>query len=157
MNAAPASDNGFLEPLASVLLDSYRHWSGEALLPVTGNPASRAEALYKAPFVVLAHDCAADPRFIYANLTAQRLFEMPWAEIVGLPSRHSAEAAVQAERDALLAEVSQHGFSRSYSGIRIAHSGRRFRIEAATVWNLLDADGRHLGQAACFAHWQPLA
>ena len=64
---------------------------------------------------------------------------------------------MQAERDALLAEVSQHGFSRSYSGIRIAHSGRRFRIEAATVWNLLDADGRHLGQAACFAHWQPLA
>jgi len=156
MNPAPAPDNSFLDILASTVLDSYQHWTGETLLPVSSAPATRAEALYHAPFVVLAHDCAADPRFIYANLTAQHLFEMPWEEIVGLPSRYSAETSLQAERRALLDEVSRHGYSRSYSGVRIARSGRRFRIEAATVWNLLDANGQRLGQAASFAHWQTL-
>jgi hypothetical protein len=41
----------------------------------------------------------------------------------------------------------------NYSGIRISASGRRFRIENATVWNLADAGGRIHGQAATFHHW----
>jgi len=43
-----------------------------------------------------------------------------------------------------------------YSGIRISQSGRRFRIEQAIVWNLIDAAGHLCGQAATFDTWTPL-
>lgn len=67
-----------------------------------------------------------------------------------MPSRRSAEPVRQQDRDALIAAVSEHGFVRGYRGVRIASSGRRFWIEDVTMWNLLDADGCHLGQAALF-------
>ena len=35
-------------------------------------------------------------------------------------------------------------------------SGRRFRIQQAVVWNLVDAAGTPQGQAACFHQWVPL-
>jgi hypothetical protein len=53
--------------------------------------------------------------------------------------------------------VSRHGFIENYSGIRISKRGRRFRIDKATVFNLLDPAGHYLGQAATFAAWAPLA
>ena len=43
-----------------------------------------------APFGLLAHDTSADPRFVYANSTAQGCFGYAWEEFVGLPSRLSA-------------------------------------------------------------------
>jgi len=113
-----------------------------------------ARRLYDAPFVVLAHDTAADPRFTYANRTAQRLFEMPWSEIVGLPSRLSAEAPAREERQRLLEQVATRGYIDDYSGVRISKSGRRFRILRATVWNVHDRLGRPLGQAATFTDWE---
>ena len=36
---------------------------------------------------VVVHDTQPDPCFIYANIAAQRCFERPWAELVGMPSR----------------------------------------------------------------------
>lgn len=39
----------------------------------------------------------------------------------------------------------------------IARTGRRFRIERATVWNLTDDAGRRCGQAATFRTWRYLA
>ena len=114
-----------------------------------------ARRLYAAPFVVLAHDVQADPCFTYANLAAQRLFERSWAEFVGLPSRLSAEAPERGERERLLARVATHGFIDDYSGIRISKSGHRFRIDRATVWNVADAAGHRIGQAATFSDWQP--
>lgn len=56
-------------------------------------------------------------------------------------------------REQLLAEVAGKGYARSYSGVRISARGRRFRIENATVWNLVDAGGRRHGQAATFPEW----
>lgn len=114
-----------------------------------------ARRLYAAPFVVLAHDVQADPCFTYANLAAQRLFERSWAEFVGLPSRLSAEAPERGERERLLARVATHGFIDDYSGIRISKSGHRFRIDRATVWNVADAAGHRIGQAATFSDWRP--
>jgi hypothetical protein len=55
----------------------------------------------------------------------------------------------------LLERVTRDGFIADYSGIRIAASGRRFRIERAVVWNLIDADGTRHGQAATFDCWTP--
>ncbi|MFZ5474004.1 MAG: MEKHLA domain-containing protein, partial [Pseudomonadota bacterium] len=91
-----------------------------------------------------------------ANLTAQHLFEMSWDEIVGLPSRYSAEPMLREERERLLARVRDQGFIDDYSGIRIGKSGRRFSIHAATVWNLFDQAGNPAGQAACFSDWRRL-
>jgi hypothetical protein len=111
---------------------------------------------YTAPFVLLAHDGSAEPRFTYANRTAQQLFEMPWSKLVGMPSRRSAEPDEQDARETLLARVRRDGFCEDYAGVRIAASGRRFRICGATVWNVLGPDGRRIGQAATFATWQPV-
>jgi hypothetical protein len=49
--------------------------------------------------------------------------------------------------------VTRDGFIDDYSGVRIARTGRRFRITHATVWNLLSPDGRACGQAAMFGNW----
>jgi hypothetical protein len=150
----PGPANAYLADHAAMLLRSYRHWTGRDLIDPTLTPESAAQALYQAPFVALSHDTAADPLFTYANLAAQRLFEMSWAEIVGLPSRNSAEPIAREERERLLARVTAHGYIDDYSGVRISRSGRRFRIQHATVWNLLDAQNRPQGQAACFSDWR---
>ncbi|HVN42283.1 MAG TPA: MEKHLA domain-containing protein, partial [Steroidobacteraceae bacterium] len=83
------------------------------------------------------------------------LFERGWEELVGLPSRLSAEAPAREERERLLERVGAHGFIDDYSGVRIAQSGRRFRILRATVWNVLDPAGERIGQAATFSEWEP--
>ena len=141
------------------LLASHHVCIGRPLLtrlPVETDTGIAAR-LYTAPFVVLAHGTEPDPLFNYANLAAQRLFERPWDEFVGLPSRLSAEAPERSERERLLARVTAYGFIDDYSGVRIAKSGHRFRILRATVWNLSDAAGHPLGQAASFSDWEPIA
>lgn len=100
-------------------------------------PIETAKGLYDAPFVVLAHDTAPDPVFFYANRQAQRLFEMTWAEMVALPSRHSAEPLAREDRQRLLDRVSRSGYIDDYTGVRISRAGKRFLIAKATVWNLL--------------------
>jgi len=108
---------------------------------------------HEAPFVVLAHNTDPDPRFIYANKAGQACFEYGWDEFIILPSRLSAEPALQAKRLEVFERVSRDGFIAGYSGIRIAKSGRRFRIEDAVIWRLVDEDGIHRGEAATFARW----
>lgn len=154
MMQEPDASNQFQRTHALLLLDSYRRLTGRELLPAAADPAETARLLYHAPFVVLSHDTAADPVFTYANLTAQRLFEMPWARIVGLASRYSAEPLAREERQRLLDRVASHGYIDDYRGVRVSSTGRRFWVEAATVWNLVAADGNKLGQAASFADWR---
>jgi len=110
-------------------------------------------AFFIAPFAVVPHGVASDPVFSYGNCTALPLFELSWQQFVKLPSRRSAEPL---ERERLLAAVSAQGFIDDYSGVRISATGKCFRIERATVWNLVDEDGTHCGQAACFAAWTVL-
>jgi hypothetical protein len=78
---------------------------------------------------------------------------MTWAEFTTLKSRESAEKVEQPERERLLHEVETTGFTANYAGIRRTRSGRRFRIEGVTVWEVHDAAGRRLGQAASFDRW----
>jgi len=153
----PAPENDYLLPHAALLTGSYRRWTGKALLDVELPPGDAARALYHAPFAVLSHDNMPDPRFTYANLVAQARFEMTWREMVGLPSRLSAEAMAQPARARLLETVASQGYSDGYSGVRIGKSGRRFMIRNATVWNLTDADGQFQGQAAMFSECQDIA
>ena len=58
----------------------------------------------------------------------------------------------RSEREILLATVARQGFIDDYRGIRISKNGRRFLIDQATVWNLLDENGAKCGQAATFSH-----
>jgi hypothetical protein len=152
---APDLDNRYLADHAALLLASYAQLTGRELVP-GGAALARARALYEAPFVVVSHDTATDPVFNYANLAAQRLFGMDWDEFVTVPSRFSAEPVARAEREALLRRVAEQGYIDDYAGVRIAQDGRRFRIEAAVVWNLARDDGTAAGQAATFSRWEYL-
>ncbi|AWN43246.1 MEKHLA domain-containing protein [Methylobacterium durans] len=142
-----ALDPGFF----ALLTGSHARLVGRPLVPAGCGP----DWLYAAaPFAVLAHDGAADPRFVYANRTAQGCFGYDWDAFTALPSRLSAEAPERAARQALLDRVARDGFATGYRGVRIAASGRRFWIEDGTVWQLVDADGTPRGQAATFTRWR---
>jgi len=148
----PNPNNRFMAEHARLLLDSHRRLTCRNLVPA-GDPAQRAKALYEAAFVVVSHDTAPDPVFNYANLAAQHLFEMDWDTFVTVPSRLSAGPIHRDERQRLLDAVTRDGYIENYAGIRVANSGRQFRVEAATVWNLATDDGKYAGQAAMFSEW----
>lgn len=153
----PAEPNHFQAENTDLILGSHARLLQRELLPESECPDQIANNLYHAPFVVLAHEFAPDPVFFYANLQAQQLFEMTWREMITLPSRLSAEPLAREDRQRLLDRVSSQGYIDDYSGIRISKTGKRFLIENATVWNLIDSDGLVVGQAAAFAHWSPIA
>lgn len=141
---------------ATTLARSFRHWLGRDLLAGVSDPRALAEALFNAPFVLVSHGTQPDPVLNYGNLAALALWEMSWEELTRTPSRLTAEPVARVERARLLAEVTQHGHIANYAGVRIAQSGRRFCIERAVVWNLLDESGTHYGQAAMFDRWDYL-
>ena len=149
----PDSSNSFQANSAQLILSSYRALTGQSLIGEDSLGVSAAEALYRAPVVILAHDATTDPVFFYANLAAQTLFELPWCDLVRLPSRLSAEPLARDERARLLEEVSRQGYIDNYAGVRISRSGKRFRIRQATVWNLVTPDTAVRGQAAAFSRW----
>lgn len=139
-----------------MLLCSHRQLLGRELADAAPAGADAARWLYEdAPFCLLAHDGSADPRFVYANVSAQRCFEYAWDELVGMPSRLSAVADAREEREQMLASVAQRGCARGYRGLRVAKSGRRFWIEDVSVWNLVDAQGESHGQAATYRRTTP--
>jgi hypothetical protein len=124
---------------------------------LTGRPlVADAAELWRAPRAVVAHGLEADPVFFYGNRLALELFETPAADFTRLPSRLSAEPLLREERARLLARVAEAGFIEDYSGVRVSATGRRFRIEQAVVWNLLDPAGALHGQAATFDRWTRL-
>ena len=113
-------------------------------------------ALWNAASVIVAHGTEADPVFFYGNRRALALFEMDWASFVRLPSRRSAEPLLREERARLLERVARDGCISDYAGVRVSATGRRFHIEQAVVWNLIDDSGACHGQAAAFDRWTPL-
>lgn len=138
---------------AGLLVASYRRWLGRPLIEPTGDDRSNARRLFEAPFVVVSHGTQADPILNYANAAALRLWEMDWPTLTATPSRCTAEPVHRDERAQMLARLAHRGCIADYSGVRISRSGRRFRIDDAIVWNVVDAHGTRLGQAACFSHW----
>jgi hypothetical protein len=147
-----ATDWGFAH--AAALARSFRHWLGRDLVPGRMEPRALAEALFHAPFVLVSHGTQPDPVLNYGNRAALALWEMPWDELTRTPSRLTAEPVAREERARLLAEVTAHGHIANYAGVRISKTGRRFRIQQAIVWNLLDEAGGHYGQGAMFDRWE---
>jgi hypothetical protein len=146
----------FIDRHASRLVRSHRLLTGRDLLPPEIPDEELGAHLFGAPFVVVSHAVAADPVFNYGNQAALELFEMTWEEFTVLPSRLSAEPMHRDERARLLEMVARQGYIDDYRGIRISKTGRRFFIERATVWNVLEESGAVIGQAATFGQWTPV-
>jgi hypothetical protein len=150
MNAIPRifldHDGGRLALIAG----SFLRLTGRQL---TAGKGDIAQALWDAPLAIVAHGTQADPLFFFGNRQALALFEMTPQDFVTMPSRLSAEPDLRSERAALMARVTQGGFINDYSGVRISATGRRFRIQQATAWNLDNAAGTRHGQAAAFRDW----
>lgn len=125
----------------ALLLESYRRLTGEAL-------AADADALWNAPYAVLAHDRSVPPVFFYANARTLSLFKRNADDMIGLPSHLSAEPDAREERAAMFAKLEEADILTGYSGVRVASGGSRFRIVDAVIWNLRDKDGTLHGQAA---------
>jgi hypothetical protein len=141
---------------AELLFMSFHHWTGRALIERTGSADQQARELFYAPFIVVSHGAQTDPILNYGNRAALSLWEMTWEELCRTPSRLTAEPVNQAERARMLAEAQAHGYIADYRGVRISKTGRRFLVERALVWNVLNAEGRAVGQAATFSHWTRL-
>lgn len=140
------------ENFVRVLDDSYRHWTGQGLpAPEHLDAQQRLAWLHShAPYSLLAHDGAADPRFTYVNACALQCFKYSREAFIGMPSRFSASALDRAERQILLEQVTANGIAEGYSGWRVDAQNQPFMIYAGVVWTLLDEVGQACGQAALF-------
>jgi hypothetical protein len=136
-----------------LLLDSYQHWLGCELIDRSNSITEQAQHLHDAPFVVVSHGTQTDPILNYGNQTALDLWEMDIDTLLETASRLTAEPMHRDERALLLERTTRDGYVDDYRGIRVTRSGRRFLIERAIVWNLVDASGQRAGQAATFSEW----
>ncbi|MEO9130173.1 MAG: MEKHLA domain-containing protein [Sphingomonas sp.] len=146
----PQLDAPDIRAWLELIATSYHRLTGRYLAEPADDPAL---ALWAAPRAIVAHGAEADPIFFFGNRAALDQFEMTLEQFTTTPSRLSAEPMLREERQALLDRVTRDGFIDDYAGIRISATGRRFRIEQATVWNLIDEYGSVHGQAATFDRW----
>ena len=142
--------------LTQNLLDSYRRWTGMELLE-RATPEDELLSLWNLPQVVVAHGTQADPAFVYGNHRGLELWEMSLDQFLDMPSRLTAEPLHQDERQRLLDQTRQQGYVDDYRGVRISRTGKRFMIEKALLWMVIDRAGHIIGQAATFDRWTPLA
>ncbi len=138
------------------LLDSYALWLKRELIDRSGDMEEQSERLFLAPFAVVSHVDSDDPILNYGNRQALELWEMTWDEFTTTPSRLTAEPVNRDERARMLRLVTTHGFISDYRGVRISRTGRRFLVEHATVWNVVDERRGRRGQAATFSQWTRL-
>lgn len=139
-----------------LIISSYKRLTGRDLIENSGNTH---QALWQSARIVLAHATQEDPIFFYANSACLNLFEASACEFVKTPSRFSAEPMERAERDRLFLRVKEDNYIDDYEGVRVTFPKgekglqKRFNIEQATVWNLIDEQGDIHGQAATFSNW----
>jgi len=138
------------------LLDSYRQYIGNDLIERTPDAEQQARTLFEASFVVVSHGVEPDPILNYANQTALDLWELSWDRFIKTPSRLTTEPDERAERERLLTQARAEGYYDGYRGVRISSTGRRFRVEQALIWTVIDSAGRPIGQAATFSQWSHL-
>ena len=155
MSISPWS-HPFVVAWSQLLLDSFHRWTGRDLSARTGSPEEQAQSLFAAPFVVVSHGMESDPVLNYGNRVALDLWEMSWAQLTATPSRLTAEPISRDERARMLAVAEAQGYFSGYRGIRISSTGKRFTVEDAIVWNVLDGRGMRVGQAATFSRWTPV-
>ena len=138
---------------SQLLLNSFRHWTARELLERVGDPDCQAHKLYRSPFVVVSHGMEEDPLLNYGNQVALELWEVTWEKLITTPSQLTAEPINRAEREWMLEQARTRGYLDTYRGVRITSTGRRFLVENALIWNVVDAKGQRVGQAATFSEW----
>ena len=138
---------------SQLLLNSFRHWTGRELLERVGDSDYQAHALFQSPFVVVSHGMEEDPLLNYGNQVALELWELTWEQLVKTSSRLTTEPVNRAEREWMLEQARSRGYLDTYQGVRITSTGRRFLVENALIWNVVDAKGQRVGQAATFSQW----
>lgn len=152
----PGPENNFQAKHTDLLISSFHYWTGRVLLQKRSSAEDYSRDLFEAPFGLVSHNTEDDPVFNYGNQTALKLFELEWPEFTNLPSRRSAEPVDRAERERIMQRVTLEGYIDDYRGVRISSSGKKFMIEDATVWNIIDNAGVYHGQAAVFHRWTKL-
>ena len=152
MKTAPWTEPRVVE-WSQLLLDSYSHWIGKDLIDRTPNAKQQARLLFEASFVVVSHGVEPDPILNYGNQTALDLWELSWDQFIKTPSRLTAEPDDRAERGNMLERAKLNGYFDGYQGVRISSTGRRFLVEQALIWNVIDPAGSPIGQAATFSQW----
>ncbi|MDA1231746.1 MAG: MEKHLA domain-containing protein [Planctomycetota bacterium] len=136
-----------------ILLDSFRHFVGRELIERSSDAEQEAGILFVASFVVVSHGTQDDPILNYGNQTALTLWEMDIPTLTSMPSRLTAEPMHRDDRAQLMTRAARDGFVDDYRGVRISSSGRKFLIDQAIIWNLVDPEGHRVGQAATFSDW----
>ena len=140
-----------------LLLQSYTALTGKELVSsalLKSDPDEAAKSLFLMyDRVVLSHGTQKEmkdgPILNYGNTAALRRWGASWEQLTTMPSRYTAEALERAERDKFMMQVTANGVVDDYAGVRIALDGTKFRIERATVWNIV-VDNIYYGQAATF-------
>ncbi len=157
---SPWQDQGIIDH-GQRLVNSFQYWTSKSLLanfsPIPKTPKAIAQQLFYAPFVLLSHGTEKDPIFNYGNRLALKLWEMDWHDFTNMPSRLTTEPVDQAERERLLAETREKGFMTNYQGVRISSQGKKFFVVNAIIWNVIDDQQVHCGQAAMFSEYRFLS
>ncbi|MGB4067543.1 MAG: MEKHLA domain-containing protein [Nitrospira sp.] len=138
------------------LLESYHYWIGQDLIDRAGDRKAQALRLFEVSIVVVSHGVEPDPILNYGNQAALDLWELPWEQFIQTPSRLTAEADDRTERRRMLERATLTGYFDGYRGVRISSTRRRFLVEQAVIWNVIDLAGHRIGQAAAFSQWSYL-
>jgi hypothetical protein len=145
--------NSAIMEWSQLLLNSFHHWTRRELIERVGDRVYQAHALFLSPFVVVSHGMEEDPLLNYGNQVSLELWEMSWEDLTRTPSRLTAEPTNRAEREWMLEQAKTRGYLDTYRGVRMTSTGRRFLVENAFIWNVVDATGQRVGQAATFSTW----
>ncbi|CAM9553087.1 unnamed protein product [Ectocarpus sp. 12 AP-2014] len=141
-----------------LMLDSFEDTFGRGIIDGLDreklSPEEQEREIDRSDVPIVSHDFlrnAEDPIFIYGNAASLRTFGYTWEEFTALPSRKSCEENLRGEREELLTivrEVDENAPPpQDFAGVRVTKTGESFRMSAA-VWNVKDAEGRLVGQAA---------
>jgi hypothetical protein len=137
-----------------LIAESFARLAGKPLVdPAKGGIE---EAMWLAPRVILAQGIEAVPRIFYANRLTLDLYEMTASAFIGMPSHLCAEPIRRAELLRMFSRLDKEDIIEGYNGVRIASSGRRFRVDTAQTWNVTDAQGKRVAQAATYSEWKYL-
>lgn len=156
MSGLPDCGFDFLARQTRLILSSYTRWTGKILCREDQPDEALVREIFFAPFVVASTGTEADPVLNYGNHKALNLWELDWSAFTKTPGRHTAEAMEREDRARFLEKVRKNGYVDDYRGIRISSTGRRFEIQQAIVWNLMDPQGHFAGQAVTFQNFHYL-
>jgi len=131
--------------------DSYKKFTGKALLEETVGVDSLADLHVSEHYAVLSHGIQDDPIYNYFNKGALLTFEYPEEEIYKLPSRYSApDGEIRKDRSGLIRASVEKGFTVYTSAVRRTKTGKLFKINDGRLWNVYNTNGERVGQTAFF-------